>query len=314
MIIVTGGAGFIGSNLVKTLNAIGEKKIIIVDNLNHFKKKQNLTEMKYDTFISKDEFLNNNLKLIKNAKTVFHQGACSDTTNIDKEYMNNNNFVYSKKLLNECLEYDVPFIYASSAAVYGLGEHGFKEIEECEKPLNLYALSKLNFDNYVREVLKTATSQIVGLRYFNVFGPLEFHKNKMASVMYHFYNQLISNKIIKIFKGDRYINDGEHMRDFIHVKNCIDVNLFFNKHRNLNGIYNVGMGEANSYNSIANILIKKIGYGNIEYINFPKNLIGKYQNYTKADISKLLEKGFQYKLNSFEESVISYCDWLEENN
>ena len=313
MIIVTGGAGFIGSNIVKSLNEDGYNDIIIVDSLN-LKKENNIKDCKYTEIIDKDKFIKDRSNiLIQNSDFLFHQGACSDTTNLDENYMNNNNFIYSKILLDKCIEYKCNFIYASSAAVYGLGKNGFEENPKCENPLNPYAKSKLDLDNYVRSKIDLVNIQIVGLRYFNVFGKNEAHKGKMSSVFFHFFNQNKLQKKVRIFKGDELIKDGEHLRDFIDVSDCININLFFMRNPNLSGIFNAGTGIANSYNSVAGLIIKYMGYGKKEYIDFPVVLKGRYQSFTRANLNKLRATGYNQKPTDLAYSVENYLNWLNEN-
>ena len=189
MIVVTGGAGFIGSNILKGLNDAGEKNILVVDNLSNAQKHLNLNRLSFNDYIDKDDFLLN-IGKFTNLKTIFHQGACSSTTEQDGRYMMSNNYEYSKILLNYCLEHKIDFLYASSAAVYGNGGNGFTEESRAEYPMNVYGFSKFAFDNYVRRVLPKAEIQILGLRYFNVYGPQENHKGRMASVAFHLFNQL----------------------------------------------------------------------------------------------------------------------------
>ncbi|MCD6046422.1 MAG: ADP-L-glycero-D-mannoheptose-6-epimerase [Gammaproteobacteria bacterium] len=311
MIIVTGGAGFIGSNIVAKLNQLGETDIIVVDDLTDGTKFKNLVGLKIADYIDKDLFLNylqnDNLPQVK---AIFHEGACSVTTEWNGKYMMENNYEYSKTLLNYALENEIQFIYASSAAVYGGGKI-FKESEEYEAPLNVYGYSKWQFDEYVRKVLPRALSQIVGLRYFNVYGPRESHKGTMASVAFHHYNQIQQNGVVKLFEGCDGYGNGEQQRDFVFVDDVVDVNLFFLKHPKISGIFNCGTGASEAFNEIANAVIAHHGTGRIEYIPFPEHLKGRYQSFTQADISQLRSVGYDKPFKTVAEGVKAYCEWLK---
>ena len=229
MIIVTGGAGFIGSNLVKGLNLRGNDEILVVDNLSNGQKYKNLVDCQIADYIDKQDFINllqqGGFKA-KPIKAVFHQGACSSTTDWDGRYMMQNNYEYSKTLLHYCQEQQIPFIYASSAAVYG-ADPTFKEQLAFESPLNVYGYSKFQFDQYVRRLLPSLTTQVVGLRYFNVYGPRETHKGSMASVAFHLNNQIKEGNSLRLFEGSDGHGNGEQRRDFIYVGDVVNVNLWF---------------------------------------------------------------------------------------
>ena len=315
MIIVTGGAGFIGSNLVYELNQRGENQILIVDNLTNAAKFKNLVGLKAADYIDKVEFLEK-VQAGKfnsaNIRAIFHQGACSDTMEYNGKYMLQNNFEYSKQLLHFALNKKVQFIYASSASTYGNGVNGFVEKPECEHALNVYAFSKLFFDRYVQQLQGVNNRQIVGLKYFNVYGPQENHKGRMASVAYQFYNQLKAGDTLKLFEGvDGYAN-GEQRRDFIYVKDVAKVNLFFLDNPPISGIYNCGTGKAQSFNDVAQAVIKHLGRGKIEYIPFPEVLKGKYQSFTQADASKLLAAGYTGGFSDVATGVAEYCQILDQ--
>lgn len=315
MIIVTGGAGFIGSNLVYELNQRGENQILIVDNLTNAAKFKNLVGLKAADYIDKVEFLEK-VQAGKfnsaNIRAIFHQGACSDTMEYNGKYMLQNNFEYSKQLLHFALNKKVQFIYASSASTYGNGVNGFVEKPECEHALNVYAFSKLFFDRYVQQLQGVNNRQIVGLKYFNVYGPQENHKGRMASVAYQFYNQLKAGDTLKLFEGvDGYAN-GEQRRDFIYVKDVAKVNLFFLDNPQISGIYNCGTGKAQSFNDVAQAVIKHLGRGKIEYIPFPEVLKGKYQSFTQADASKLLAAGYTGGFSDVAAGVAEYCQILDQ--
>jgi ADP-L-glycero-D-manno-heptose 6-epimerase len=312
MIIVTGGAGFIGSNLISALNARGERDILLVDNLTNGRKIHNLADLNVADYMDKDDFiaLLEKPNFLNAVSAVFHQGACSATTEWDGRYVMMNNYQYSKKLLDWCLFKRIPFLYASSASVYGDGSKGFRVERECEHPINMYAYSKFQFDQYVRSKLPNAQSLIAGFRYFNVYGPREQHKGAMSSTAFHFNNQIIEHKKARLFAGYDGFADGEQLRDFVHVDDVVDVNLWFLANPDRSGIYNVGTGKAESFNEVANTVIKWHQQGSIEYIPFPEHLKGAYQSYTQADISGLREAGYQKAFLSVDEGVSRYLDSL----
>lgn len=314
MIIVTGGAGFIGSNIVRELNLRGRTDILIVDDLKDGQNYKNLKGLKFIDYQHKDEFLQS----IENddfdgtdIDAVFHEGACSDTMEYDVNYMMKVNYEYSKSILHFCLQHRIPFLYASSASTYGSGKNGFREGDECEDALNPYAFSKLAFDRYVRQVLPEARSQIVGLKYFNVYGPQEHHKGKMASIFYQLYNQVQETGKARLFKGTDGYGNGEQRRDFVYVKDVVKVNLWFWEHQGPSGIYNCGTGKAHTYNEVAQAVIDALGKGTIEYREFPEVLKGKYQNFTEADKSKLIEAGYDGGFYEMKDAVKEYCEFLD---
>ena len=311
MIIVTGGAGFIGSNIVKSLNERGYTDIIVVDNLTNGIKFKNIADCDIADYIDKEDFLSliTNCKEFGKVEAVFHEGACSTTTEWDGRYMLRNNYDYSKTLLHYCLDRKISFLYASSAAVYGAGKT-FQETRAYELPLNVYGYSKLQFDQYVRRLLPTALSQIVGLRYFNVYGPRESHKGSMASVAFHQYHQLPKDGVVKLFEGCDGYGNGEQQRDFVYVGDVANVNLWFLDNPNKSGIFNTGTGRAESFNEIANAVINWQGRGSFEYIPFPEHLRGRYQSFTQADITALREAGYIAPFKTVAEGVKEYLDWL----
>ncbi len=306
MIIVTGGAGFIGSNIVKGLNDLGEDRIIVVDNLKNAEKVKNLSSLKIYDYVDKEYFVNNQ-ESFKGVRVIFHQGACTNTMEGDGRYVMNNNYEYSKRLLNFCMNAGIRFIYASSASVYGDGKKGFREERECERPLNVYAYSKFLFDEYVRRIMESSPVQIVGLRYFNVYGPGEGHKGKMASVVYQFYNQIRRERKIKLFEGSERFK-----RDFVYVKDVVKINLFFYEREGISGIFNCGTGVARSFLEVAKIMKDICGDVEIEFIPFPEELKGKYQTYTCADLKRLREVGYEGEFTSLEEGIKEYIDKLKE--
>src|ERR1019366_5299016 len=250
--VVTGAAGFIGSNLVKALNERGESNIIAVDNLKKADKFKNLVDCEIADYLDKEDFLKKVQEGVFNGQVsaVLHQGACSDTMETDGRYMMENNYQYTLALLHYCQNRDVPFLYASSASVYGAGSV-FKESRECEAPLNVYAYSKFLFDQIVRRRWEQRSAQIVGLRYFNVYGASGGHKGRMASVAYHFFNQYRAEGRVKLFEGcDGYANGGQ-LRDFVSIEDVVNVNMYFLDNPHKSGIFNLGTGQAQSFNDVA---------------------------------------------------------------
>ncbi len=313
MIVVTGGAGFIGSNLVKALNSTGHQDVLVVDDLTNGAKFRNLVDCEILDYVDKDDFLAqiaSGADLGESVQAVFHKGACSTTTEWDGRFMMQNNYDYSKHLLHYCMDRHIPFLYASSASVYGCGPV-FNEDLEFESPLNVYGYSKFLFDSYVRRLLAQARSQIVGFRYFNVYGPREQHKGQMASVAYHFNNQLLKSERMRLFEGSDGYEDGEQRRDFVYVGDAVDVSLWFLEHPDRSGIYNVGSGRSQSFNDVAKAIVAYHGRGEIEYIPFPAELRGRYQSFTEADISALRAAGYDRPFYSVEEGVEKYLEWLE---
>lgn len=313
MIIVTGGAGFIGSNLVQGLNARGEEDIIVVDDLTDGTKFKNLVDARIADYLDKDVFLQmllENVDFSEELRGVFHLGACSDTTEWNGKFMMENNFEYSKYLFHYCQEREVPFIYASSAAVYG-NHTVFAESPANEEPLNVYGYSKLLFDQYLRRQ-EEFSAQVVGLRYFNVYGPREQHKGKMASVAFHLNQQCHENGVVKLFEGCEGYGDGEQRRDFVYVDDVVAVNLFFMDNPQIRGIFNVGTGRSQPFNDVAKAVLAEYPEGRLQYVPFPEHLKGHYQSFTEADISALRRAGYDQPFLSVEEGVARYLKWLKK--
>ena len=312
MYIVTGGAGFVGSNLVRALADRGFEDVVVVDNLEDGHKFVNISDLPIADYIDKHDFLHilaEDKSFRGQIKGLFHQGACSETTEWNGRYMMENNYEYSKRLLHHCLEAGAPFIYASSASVYG-GSKSFVEDPLFERPLNVYGYSKLQFDRYVRRVAAGPGSQVVGLRYFNVYGPREQHKGTMASVAFHFNNQIESSGEARLFAGTDGYGDGEQLRDFVYVDDVCAVNLWFLQNPDVSGIYNTGTGRAQSFNDVANAVIQWHGKGKIRYIPFPGHLEGAYQSYTEADLAQLRASGCDVEFRPVESGVKDYLDQL----
>lgn len=300
MYIVTGGAGFIGSNIVRGLNARGITDILVVDDLNQGDKHRNLAGLEFADYVDYRDF---RARMVTFGKTeaIFHQGACSDTMQTDGRYMMDTNYEYSKELLTFALSRRAPFLYASSASVYGDGTQGFREEPACEQPLNVYAFSKCLFDRWVRRELPKAASQVVGLRYFNVYGPNEGHKARMASVALHFHQQAKAGGTLKLFAGSEHFR-----RDFIWVGDVVAVNLHFLHRPQVSGIFNCGTGQARSFLELARIVERLRPGSRIESVPFPEALRGKYQVYTQADVTRLRDAGFTAPFTSLEEGVERY--------
>ncbi|MBD8108271.1 ADP-glyceromanno-heptose 6-epimerase [Erwinia persicina] len=309
MIIVTGGAGFIGSNIIKALNDKGHTDILVVDNLKDGTKFANLADLNIADYMDKEDFLISILadEDFGDVEAVFHEGACSSTTEWDGKYMMDNNYQYSKELLHWCLEHQIPFLYASSAATYGGRNSDFIEERQFEAPLNVYGYSKMLFDHYVRNILPDAQSQVCGFRYFNVYGPREGHKGSMASVAFHLNTQLNNGENPKLFEG----SDG-FKRDFIYVEDVASVNLWFWENA-VSGIFNCGTGRAESFQEVADAALKYHQSGEIEYIPFPEKLKGRYQAFTLADQTKLRAAGYDKPFKTVAEGVADYMAWLNRN-
>ena len=311
MIIVTGGAGFIGSNLVQGLNARGITDFLVVEDLTDGKKCLNLSDAQIHDYLDKDDFLARVQagQSFGPVDAVFHQGACSATTEWNGRYVMQVNYEYTKALLHWTTAHQLPFYYASSASVYGNGLV-FKEARENEHPLNAYAFSKFQFDVHLRKLMADIQSPVVGLRYFNVYGPREQHKGSMASVAWHLQQQLKASDSVRLFDGCDGYGPGEQKRDFIHVDDVVAVNLWLLDHPEVRGIFNCGTGRAQSFNEVAKAVISQHQRGQIDYIPFPDHLKGRYQSYTQADMGALRAAGYHAPFLSVEQGVPRYMDWL----
>ena len=315
MYVVTGGAGFIGSNIVKGLNQRGVRDIVVVDDLTDGKKFANLVGCDIADYLDKDDFRARirNGSSFGGVTAVFHQGACAVTTEWNGRYMMDNNYEYSKELLAYCNRNGAPFIYASSAAVYGIDREA-RDDSGAERPVNVYGYSKWLFDQYVTSAAPRLSVQVVGLRYFNVYGPGEAHKGSMASVVWHAHKQIAQTGEVKLFAGSHGYGDGEQRRDFVHVADVVGVNLWFLDHPEARGIFNVGTGRSRSFNDLARAVIAWHGRGEIRYIPFPDHLKDSYQSFTEARLDRLRSVGCDLEFRELEDGVALYLDRIERAN
>lgn len=311
MIIVTGGAGFIGSAIVWRLNTLGNDKIIIVDELGTTDKWKNLVGLKFQEFINKDDFISAVIEdsLDFPVEAIIHMGANSSTTEKDADHLFSNNYLYTQELARYCLSKNIRFIYASSAATYGDGSLGFDDDEsklENLRPLNMYGYSKQLFDLWAKR--NNVLDKIVGIKYFNVYGPNEYHKGDMRSVVHKAFEQVRDKGKVRLFKSlNPKYKDGEQMRDFVYVKDAVDMTLHFLEHKNQNGIYNVGSGKARTWIDLVTALFNAVGKPvNIEYIDLPEHLREKYQYFTEANLSKIKKAGYNKPLTPLEDGVNDY--------
>lgn len=311
MIIVTGGAGFIGSNIVRYLNAQTGDPILVVDDLTDGAKYRNLVDLSICDYFHKDDFLDRvrRNETFGQVRAVIHQGACSATTEWNGKYMMDNNYQYSCDVMEYCQRHHIPLVYASSAAVYG-GSDTFVEHPKYERPLNVYGYSKLLFDQKIRLRLPEATAQIAGLRYFNVYGPNEQHKGPMASVAWHFFNQLSSEGVCRLFEGHDGYRSGEQRRDFIYVDDVCKVIGWLLQNPHKSGVFNVGTGRSQTFNDVAQAVIGWLGRGQVQYIPFPEHLKGAYQSFTEADLTKLRAAGYTEDFVDVATGTKAYLDRL----
>lgn len=313
MLIVTGGAGFIGSNLVRGLNELGRDDVIVVDDLTDGHKFRNIVGCSFEDYWDKSELFQRLGGLSEPPEAVLHQGACAVTTEWDGRYMIAENYQYSVDLFRYCATHDVPLIYASSAAIYGASTSFREDDPAVERPLNVYGYSKLLFDRYVRRHRGDSSNQVVGLRYFNVYGPNEAHKGSMASVVWHFSRQLEKTGSVRLFQGSHGYGDGEQRRDFVLVDDVVSVNLWFLANPSVSGIFNVGTGSSASFNDLANAVIDYSGSGEVRYVSFPDELESSYQSYTEADIRALRSAGYDAPFSDLREGVRCYLDAIKND-
>lgn len=326
MLLVTGAAGFIGCNLIRGLNARGERDIIAVDDLTEGDKFRNLVDCQIADYLDASDLLAR-LDSLPALQAIFHQGACSNTMETDGRYMMENNFRYTLRLFEFAQARRIPFLYASSAAVYGASKQ-FVEEPQFEKPLNVYGYSKLLFDQVLRRRLAGLTSQVVGLRYFNVYGRNESHKATMASVAFHHFNQYRAEGFVKLFDGWDGWGAGMQSRDFVSVEDVVAVNLHFLDHPQVSGVFNCGTGQAQPFNDIAETVVNQmrqksgksrcslaelVANGEIRYVAFPEALKGKYQSFTQSDLRQLRAAGCNHQFARVQQGVARYVDWLAES-
>ena len=310
MIIVTGSAGFIGSCLVHELNYLGYYNLILVDDFSNQNKNKNLKNTKFHKKIDRNYFIDWLKNNYKDISFLFHLGARTDTSELDIEIFKYLNLNYSKSLYKICVKHNIPFVYASSAATYGMGEFGFDDNHEnisSLSPLNPYAIYKNKFDKWILSNINKPPT-CVGLKFFNVYGPNEYHKSRMASVIFHAYNQIMKSGQMKLFKSHtKNYSDGEQSRDFIYVKDVVKTLIFFYKNQNNIGIYNLGTGQARSFNDLISITFKAMKKEcSISYIDIPIDIRDTYQYYTRAKISKLRNVGYREKFYSLEDGIKEY--------
>ncbi|HET8696250.1 MAG TPA: ADP-glyceromanno-heptose 6-epimerase [Gammaproteobacteria bacterium] len=309
MIVVTGGAGFIGSNLVRGLNRRGVRDVVVVDDLTDGRKFANLVDCDIADYWDKTMLLERlRSGALERPDAIFHQGACAVTTEWDGRYMMDTNYRYSVELLEYCLARGVPLIYASSAAVYGASTVFKENHRDAERPLNVYGYSKLLFDRYVLRRLGDAGSQVAGLRYFNVYGPGEAHKGSMASVAWHLHGQVAAGGDARLFEGSGGYGAGEQRRDFVYVEDVVAVNLWLYDHRRVSGIFNVGTGASSTFNDVARAVLAWHGRGAIRYIPFPEDLKSRYQSFTEADIGALRAAGYNAPFRDVRSGIKAYLD------
>jgi len=318
MIIVTGGAGFIGSAIIAALNKRGITDILVVDEYGKDKCK-NLVNLSFADYAEKNNFLKTVVgkKISTNIESVFHIGACSDTTETDAEYLKKNNYQYSKTLAEWATNANVRFIYASSAATYGDGSKGFSDDEEKIEqlqPLNPYGHSKQLFDLWARG--NGMLKKIVGLKYFNVFGPNEYHKGDMRSFVLKAFEQIRDTGKVRLFKSEnRDYADGEYMRDFLYIKDAVDMTLFFYDNPKITGLFNIGAGKARTWNDLVKAVFAAMDKKpNIEYIDMPDSIRNQYQYFTQADITKLRKAGYKKQITSLEDAIKDYVQNYLQNN
>lgn len=311
MIVVTGGAGFIGSALVWRLNQLGVDRIVIVDELGKDEKWMNLNGLKYADFLHKDDFMGMVLKKSEPFKisSIIHLGACSSTTEKDADYLMDNNYHYSQELAKFCLENGSRFIYASSAATYGDGSNGYNDDEsklDILRPLNMYGYSKHLFDCWIKR--NGLLNKVVGIKYFNVYGPNEFHKGDMRSVVHKAFEQVRDHGKVKLFKSHKEgYKDGEQKRDFVYVKDAVEMTLYFLEHVSENGIFNVGTGKAQTWVELVTALFNAVGKPvNIEFVDMPEDIREKYQYFTEANLQKIRRAGYDKNIMNVEEGVTDY--------
>ncbi len=316
MIVVTGGAGFIGSNLVHALNREGEDDILVVDSLERGIKYRNLVGSRFADIVDKAEFramVDRADGALDRARAVVHLGACSSTTEWNGRYLLENNYAYSKAVFGLCQRRSIPMVYASSAAVYGSSPECSDEDPSGETPLNVYGFSKQIFDAWVRRRAASLRAPVIGLRFFNVYGPREAHKGKMASVVFHFARQVRNGGVVQLFGEGEGCGPGEHRRDFVHVDDVVAATLHLLRGGAESGIYNVGTGRARSFLDVARAVIGYLGAGEIRFIEFPAELRGKYQSNTRARIGRLVKAGFVRPMADVEEGVAKTLRWGAEN-